>query len=172
VQNTSDPISEIIGISSGSSGIKYISPYSNYKGELDTTSSSSHAYRITHLNEDLQPGDIQTTFQGTTFQATSSAELEYWYPSYILIHNVDLVGNNNAPTFALDPNFAFDLTPLGALRTDGTGVDTDRVDTSLLVEQDPPAINYLGFANLYRLQSHLLIKPKDWGYKNKYLCHG
>jgi hypothetical protein len=147
--NTSDPISEIIGISSGSSGIKYISPYSNYKGELDTTSSSSYAYRFIHLNEDLQPGDIQTTFQGTTFQATSSAEMEYWYPSYILIHNVDLTGRNNAPSFALDPNFAFDLTPLNTLRNDGTGVDTDRVDTSLLVEQEPPLINYLGFANLY-----------------------
>ena len=29
------------------------------------------------------------------------------------------------------------------------GVDTDRVDTSLLVEPSPPSINYLGFANRY-----------------------
>ncbi len=139
--DNSDPISEIIGIHSGSSGIKYISPTNN---TFD---------RVLNFSNDVpstQAGDIKMSLEGTTYQATSSIEMEYWYPNYIIINSNDLTGRNNAVSFALNPDISFDLTPLGALRNDGTGVNTDRVNTSLLTPISPPSFNLGGYLNIYQ----------------------
>jgi hypothetical protein len=114
-----------VGLYSGSSGIKYISPSNNYINFVSY-------FQNTLLTSSINEGEINVVLQGTTHQATSSEGMEYWYPMSVLINNIDLNGDNNIFSFDLNPNVSFDLTSIGNLRNDGTGVVTSRIDTSFI----------------------------------------